>query len=58
MKGEALLNEEMNTLFVKRNGIVGKELLLWYNFGASRQQFAPISSVSRVEAGLSPNNFF
>ena len=34
MKGEALPNEVLNTLFVKRNGIVGNELLLWYNFGA------------------------
>ena len=60
MKGEASLNEVLNTLFVKRNGIVGNELLLWYNFGAktSRPQFAPISSVSGAEAGLSPNQFF
>ena len=58
MKGEALPNEVLNTLFVKGNGIVGNELLLWYNFGAktSRPQFAP--SVSRAEAGLSPNQFF
>ena len=60
MKGEVLPNEVLNTLFVKRNGIVGNELLLWYDFGAktSRPQFAPISSVSRTEAGLSPNHFF
>ena len=60
MKGEALPNEILNTPYVKRNGIVGNELLLWYSFGAktSRPHFAPISSVSRAEAGLSPNQFF
>ena len=59
MKGEALPNEVLNTLFVKRNGIVGNELLLLYNFGAkmSRPQLAPISIVSRAEAGLSTHQF-
>ena len=59
MKGGALPNEVLNTLFVKRNGIVGNELLLWYNVGAktSQPQFAPISSVSRAQEGLSPINF-